>query len=167
MGWSRATAMVRYFMGGDEALNSDSSSRKAALAARWDVIQQRHERLIKHTFGAWTMRFFECTTLSEKYIYYWYSMERRSEEKHLMRILFSNLKIIASKHGDAAARNYLFGHWLLRLRSTLSPMDGLDTPSDETALTSQHRTKLSRRPQVAITVPSGLNASDCMSPWLA
>ena len=128
MSWSHATAMVRYFMGGDEALNSDSSSRKAALAARWDVIQQRHERLIKHTFGAWTMRFFESHTLSEKYIYYWYSMERRSEEKHLMRILFANLKIIASKHGDAAARNYLFGHWLLRLRSTLSPMDGLDTP---------------------------------------
>ena len=123
-GWHVATWMVRFIIGGAAAVSLSASAKDLLEMHALSIAERRHVDLVYMAFDprVYKMPAAERPTAGMNLVWTYYLSERRDEELHLSRLLFTKLHQIRQRSalGTAAHRGklvvrYLFAHWLLRL----------------------------------------------------
>ena len=131
LGWRKCVPLARYALGGQGAIRATASDNERYDAISVERSHARHRQLIDEAFSLHNIRTWAQNNqrAGGMALYKLWLTERWTEESAMCTMLYKSVAtLLASKgkqpHQKKAAgklaKRYLFAHWLLRIRGSMS-----------------------------------------------
>ena len=131
LGWKKSVPLARHALGGPAAIRASASDNERYDAVSIERAHARHRALIDEAFSLHNIRTWAEINMRPggMALYKLWLTERWTEESVMCTMLYKSVATLLASKGNQPhqkqqagklAKRYLFAHWLLRIRGSMS-----------------------------------------------